>query len=42
VRQKKLEQMLALGGKITIDYDWEKAEAEEMKAAEARERLHDK
>jgi len=42
VRQKKLEQMLALGGKITIDYDWEKAEAEEMKAAEARERYHDK
>jgi metal-responsive CopG/Arc/MetJ family transcriptional regulator len=42
VRQKKMEQMLALRGKITINYDWEKAEAEEMKAAEARERYYDK
>jgi len=42
VRQKKLEQMLALRGKITIDFDWEKAEDEEMKAAEARERYHGK
>lgn len=38
VRQKKMEQLLALQGKIRIDYDWEKAEAEEMKAAEERER----
>ena len=42
VRQKRMEQMLALRGKITIDYDWEKTEAEEMKAAEARERYHEK
>jgi len=42
VQQKKLEQMLALRGKITIDFDWEKAEDEEMKAAEARERYHGK
>jgi len=42
VRQKKLEQMLALRGKITIDFDWEKAEDEEMKAAEAMERYHGK
>lgn len=41
VRQKKMEQMLALRGKITIDYDWENAEAEEVNAAESRERYHD-
>ncbi len=38
VKQKKREQLLALQGKIRIDYDWEKAEAEELKAAEERER----
>jgi len=42
VRQKKLEQMLILRGKITIEYDREKAETEEMKGAEARELYHDK
>ncbi len=38
VKQKKMEELLALKGKIRIDYDWQKAEAEEMKAAEQRER----
>ncbi len=38
VRQKKMEELLALKGKIKIEYDWEKGEAEEMMAAEARER----
>lgn len=38
VRQKKMEELLALKGKIKIEYDWEKGEAEEMKAAEERER----
>ncbi|HKK00672.1 MAG TPA: type II toxin-antitoxin system VapB family antitoxin [Desulfuromonadales bacterium] len=38
VKQKKMEQLLALKGKIRIDYDWEKAEAEEMQTAEERER----
>ena len=38
VKQKKLEGLLALKGKIKIEYDWEKAEADEMKAAEERER----
>lgn len=42
VQHKRIEQMLALKGKININYDWEKAEAEEMKAAEAREHYHDK
>jgi len=38
VKQKKMEELLALKGKVRIDYDWQKAEAEEMKAAEERER----
>ncbi len=38
VKQKKMEELLALKGKIKIEYDWEKGEAEEMMAAEERER----
>lgn len=38
VRARKVEQLLALRGKLHIDYDWEQAEAEEMLAAEERER----
>jgi hypothetical protein len=38
VRRKKMEDLLALRGKIAIDYDWEREEAAEMKAAEERER----
>lgn len=37
VRRKKMEDLLALRGKITIDYDWEQEEQTELKAAEARE-----
>jgi Arc/MetJ family transcription regulator len=37
VRQRKMTDLLALKGKIKIDYDWEKMEAEELKAAEKRE-----
>jgi metal-responsive CopG/Arc/MetJ family transcriptional regulator len=40
VKQKKLEELLALKGKIKIKYDWEKAEADEMKAAEEREQYN--
>lgn len=40
VRQKRIEQLMALRGTIRIDYDWERAEEEEMKAAEERERYH--
>ena len=42
VRQKKMEELLALKGKIRIDYDWEKAEADELKVAEERERYGEK
>jgi hypothetical protein len=37
VRRKKMEDLLALRGRISIEYDWEREEAAEMKAAEERE-----
>jgi len=37
VRRKKMEALLALRGKISIDYDWEAEEGVELKAAEERE-----
>jgi len=39
IRQKKIKQLLALRGKIQIDYDWEKEEELEMKAQREREKL---
>ena len=38
VRSRKMEALLALRGKVHVDYDWEREEAGEMKAAEERER----
>jgi len=38
VRSKKVERLLALKGKLSIEYDWEQAEANELLAAEERER----
>jgi len=38
VRRRKMEDLLALRGKISIDYDWEKEEEAELKAAEEREK----
>jgi len=38
VRRRKMEELLALRGKISIDYDWEREEEIELKAAEERER----
>lgn len=38
VRRKKMEDLLALRGKISIEYDWEREEEAEIKAAEERER----
>lgn len=38
VRRRKMEDLLALRGKVRIDYDWEREEEEELKAAEERER----
>jgi len=37
VRRKKMEDLLALRGKISIDYDWAQEEVAELKAAEERE-----
>lgn len=38
IRQKKIKDLIALRGKIRIDYDWEKEEELEMKAQEEREK----
>ena len=38
VRRRHMEDLLALRGKLQIDYDWEKEEARELIAAEERER----
>jgi hypothetical protein len=38
VRRKKMEDLLALRGKVHIDYDWKQEEDVELKAAEERER----
>lgn len=38
VRRRKMEDLLALRGKVEIDYDWEREEALELKAAEERAR----
>lgn len=38
VRRKKMEDLLALRGKIAIEYDWEREEEAELKASEERER----
>ena len=39
IRQKKIKELIALRGKIQIDYDWEKEEELEMKSQRERERL---
>ena len=39
IKQKKIKQLLALRGKIQIEYDWEKEEELEMKAQKEREKL---
>ncbi len=38
IRQKKIKKLLALRGKIRIDYDWQKEEELEMNAQRKRER----
>lgn len=32
IRKKRIEELIALRGKIDIDYDWEKEEERELKA----------
>ncbi|RJQ56606.1 MAG: DUF2191 domain-containing protein [Nitrospiraceae bacterium] len=40
IRQKKIKELIALRGKVQIDYDWQKEEEREMKAQKEREKLH--
>jgi Arc/MetJ family transcription regulator len=42
IRQQKLKDLLALRGKIKIDYDWKKEEERELKAQRKRERLFER
>ncbi len=42
VRQKKIKELLALRGKVKIDYDWKKEEKLEMEAQKKREKLIEK
>jgi Arc/MetJ family transcription regulator len=37
VRKKKIEELISLGGKVQIDYDWEAEEEREIEAQRARE-----
>lgn len=38
VKEKKLEKLLALKGKVEIDYNWEKEEKRELKIQREREK----
>jgi metal-responsive CopG/Arc/MetJ family transcriptional regulator len=42
IRQKKIKELIALRGKIQIDYDWEKEEELEMKAQAERGKLFER
>jgi hypothetical protein len=39
IRQKKITDLLALRGKVKIDYDWKKEEEREIKTQQKREKL---
>lgn len=39
VKLKSREELLALRGKISLDYDWERREAEELKCQRQRKAL---
>lgn len=42
IRKKKIADLIALRGKVDIDYDWEKEEERELKAQKKREALFEK
>jgi len=42
IKQKKIKELIALKGKVRIDYDWEKEEELEMKSQKKREKLLEK
>ncbi|MFN3740322.1 MAG: type II toxin-antitoxin system VapB family antitoxin [Thermodesulfovibrionales bacterium] len=39
IRQKKIQKLIALKGKVKIDYDWKKEEEQEIAAQKKRRRL---
>jgi metal-responsive CopG/Arc/MetJ family transcriptional regulator len=39
IKQKKIKELIALRGKVQIDYNWEKEEELEMEAQREREKL---
>lgn len=39
IKQKKTEELIALRGKVKIDYDWQKEEEFEIAAQKKREKL---
>lgn len=39
IRQKKIKELIALKGKVEINYDWQKEEEREVKAQKKREKL---
>ena len=38
IRQKNIDRIISLRGKIKIDYDWEKEEEKELKTQKQREK----
>lgn len=42
IKQKKIKELIALRGKVEIDYDWKKEEELEMKAQKKREKILEK
>jgi len=42
IKQKKMKELIALKGKVQIEYDWEKEEELEMKAQKKRENILEK
>lgn len=42
IKQKKIKELIALKGKVRIDYDWQKEEELELKAQKKREKTLEK
>jgi hypothetical protein len=39
IRQKKIKELIAMRGKVQIEFDWEKEEQLELKAQKKREKI---
>ena len=42
IKQKKIKELIALKGKVQIDYDWQKEEELELKAQKNRDKTLEK